>query len=79
MYPVIVAFDGVKLKIRARDHSPPHLHAEGKGGEVVIQLLDLSVTHVTGFSKNDVRRIIFEVSRRRQLLMEAWETLHAKE
>jgi hypothetical protein len=79
MSPVIVAFDGVKLKIHARDHSPPHLHAEGKGGEALIQILDLRVTHVTGFSKNDVRRIIFEVGRRRQLLIEAWETLHGKE
>lgn len=28
----VISFNGVKIKVNARDHSPPHAHVEGKYG-----------------------------------------------
>lgn len=76
---VVVRFDGIKLKINAKDHRPPHVHAEGYGEAVRINLLTLEQMDDTGFNKATVQRIIEEVGANRDLLLDAWEMYHGKE
>ena len=58
--PTIVDFGNgaLKLRIHARDHDPPHVHAEGGGATVRIDLLTLEpLDERTDFSRAAVRRI----------------------
>ena len=74
---VNVGNGALKLKIYARDHEPPHVHAEGGGASIRIDLLTLDpLEDQTAFSKATVRRIIELVNEHRELLMEAWNELH---
>jgi Domain of unknown function (DUF4160) len=58
--PTIVSFanGAFKFKIYARDHDPPHVHAEGGGARIRIDLLTLEpLDDHTAFSRAAVRRI----------------------
>ena len=77
--PTIVNFGNgaLKFKVHARDHDPPHVHAEGDGATVRIDLSTLEpLDDRTDFSRVAVRRIIELVKEYRDELMEAWNELH---
>jgi hypothetical protein len=77
--PTIVDFGNgaLKLRIHARDHDPPHVHAESGGATVRIDLLTLEpLDERTDFSRAAVRRITELVKEYRDELMEAWNELH---
>ena len=64
-------------KINENDHSPPHVHIEGMGASVRINLLTLEVLDKeTEFSHATLNRIIKVVKEHRSLLLERWEELH---
>ena len=64
-------------KINENDHSPPHVHVEGMGASVRINLLTLDVLdRETEFSQATLNRIIRVVKENRLLLLERWEDLH---
>ena len=77
--PTIVSFGhgALKFKIYARDHDPPHVHAEAGGASLRIDLLTLEpLDDRTDFSRAAVRRIMELVRDYRDELMEAWDELH---
>ena len=56
---------------------PPHVHVEGLGASVRINLLSLEVMDAeTEFSNATLSRIIRVVRENRLLLLERWEELH---
>ncbi len=64
-------------KINENDHRPPHVHVEGVGASVRINLLSLEVMDSeTDFSTSTLNRILRVVKENRLLLLERWEELH---
>lgn len=76
MSPTVYEFDGIKIKIHARDHNPPHVHVEGKGCEARFDLKTLTLVSNNGFSKADILRIQAEIQNRTLSLLEIWENLN---
>jgi len=64
-------------KINENDHRPPHVHVEGLGASVRINLLNLEVMdEETDFSTATLNRILQVVRENRMLLLDRWEELH---
>lgn len=77
MAPTIFTFESLKFKINARDHQPPHVHIEGKGASVRINLVTLDfMDDKTEFSKSALDSIMAEVTRRKDELLEEWKKYH---
>jgi hypothetical protein len=60
------------VKIIPGDHSPPHIHIIGGGGEVKIAIDDLHCYYVRGFTERQVSMFLEFLKDRKQELMEAW-------
>jgi hypothetical protein len=70
---------GFRIVIFTNDHSPPHVHVVGPGGEAKITLEGpdgLALDWVRGIAMADMRRIMQEVQRERRRLIEAWRDIH---
>ena len=66
-------------KINENDHRPPHVHVEGLGASVRINLLTLEVMdRETDFSATTLSKILRVVRENRILLLERWEELHGQ-
>lgn len=64
-------------KINENDHAPPHVHIEGMGASLRVNLLNLEVMDdETEFSLGTVNRILKVVKSNRMLLLEKWEEIH---
>jgi Domain of unknown function (DUF4160) len=67
----------LKYKINMRDHSPPHVHVEGGGASVRVNLLTLEVMDDnTDFSKSMVRGIVTYIAEHKEELLEKWMEYH---
>lgn len=70
---------GFRFVIFTNDHSPPHVHVFGAGGEAKITLegpTGLALDWVIGISHADMRRIMREVERERARLIAEWRKIH---
>ena len=66
-------------KIYQNDHSPPHVHVEGLGASVRINLLTLEFMDLqTDFNSATLSRILKVVKENRIQLLERWEGLHGE-
>jgi hypothetical protein len=64
-------------KINENDHRPPHVHIEGMGASVRVNLLTLEfMDKETDFSAATLARILKTVRENRMLLLERWEEVH---
>ena len=70
---------GIKFKINQNDHNPPHVHVEGYGCTVRVNLKTLEQMDDTEFSLADVRRIIEVINLYQDELMQKWNEYHGKE
>ncbi|MGA3002277.1 MAG: DUF4160 domain-containing protein [Acetobacteraceae bacterium] len=78
MVTVHYAF-GFRFVIFANDHTPPHVHVFGHGGEAKIDLAADGGAHVTwerNISRADLRRILIEARDHHQAPQEAWRRMH---
>jgi hypothetical protein len=74
---VILSNQHLKYKINDRDHKPPHVHVEGGGASVRINLLTLEIMDKeTDFSLPTLRRICEYVEQNQRLLLDEWEARH---
>ncbi len=81
MPPVIFIFESLKFKVNANDHRPPHVHVESKNGANVrinLETMDY-MDEKTEFSLSALSRIMDEVTKRREELIEAWREYHEKD
>jgi Domain of unknown function (DUF4160) len=72
---------GFRFVIFTNDHSPPHVHAVGQGGEAKIILegpTGVTLDWVIGISRSDLRKVIQEVQRERERLITLWRTIHER-
>ncbi len=79
MSPVVFVFESLKFKINVNDHNPPHVHVEGGGTSVRINLRTLEyMDDETDFSQGTLDRIMSEVIKRKDELLEEWEKYREK-
>lgn len=77
MTPVVFIYRALKFKIHANDHPPPHVHVEGLGASVRVNLATLEfMDERTEFSKKSLLLILTEVTRRKDELLEEWMRFH---
>ena len=72
---------GFRFVIFVNDHSPPHVHVFGQGGEAKIVLEGpggIKLDWVVGISRGDVRRAMQEVQRERERLIAMWRRIHER-
>ena len=70
----------MKYKINENDHNPPHVHIEGGGYSMRVNLLTMEVMDdEVGFSRSTVRHILEIVKANRNYLLERWEAIHGEE
>jgi hypothetical protein len=72
---------GFQFVIFVNDHSPPHVHVFGKGGEAKIILEGpegIKLDWVAGISRGDLRRVLQEVERERDGLIAKWRRIHER-
>jgi hypothetical protein len=74
--PTVLEYRGIKFKIHAKDHNPPHIHIEGRGGEMRVNLNTAEIMSSSGFSPSDERTIIALLWTYREQFMETWNELH---
>ena len=69
---------GFRFVMFINDHSPPHVHIFGHGGEakIILQREGPELDWFVGISRGDSRRIMQEVSRERVRLLEKWREIH---
>ncbi len=69
----------LKYKINQMDHRPPHVHVEGGGATLRVNLLTLEVMdESTEFSKAMVRKIVTYIAEHKEELLEKWVEYHEK-
>jgi len=70
----------LKYKVNRRDHSPPHVHVEGGGATLRVNLLTLEVMDAsTEFSKSMVRKIVTYIAEHKEELLEKWVEYHEED
>ena len=74
--PTVLEYFGLKFKINVNDHNPPHVHVEGRGCSLRIDLSKLKVMGINGFSRHDLRKILEVVEFYQKELLEAWYEYH---
>ena len=80
MAPVVFTYESLKFKINAKDHSPPHVHVEGRGATVRINLLTLEfMDDKTDYSQGTLDQIMKEVTKRKEELRAEWRTYHEED
>lgn len=75
----VVQIGRIKFKINAKDHNPPHVHVEGYGERVRINLVNLAHMDDTGFSPSALRTIRDAVKMYREELLAKWKEYHGEE
>ncbi len=75
----VIKLRNLKFKVNANDHQPPHVHIEGAGSSIRVNLLTMEIMDGnTGFSESLVRQIIEYVLDNREILLEKWVEYHEK-
>jgi hypothetical protein len=72
---------GFRFVIFPNDHSPPHMHVFGQGGEAKIVLEGpdgIRLDWVVGIGRGDLRRVMQEVGRERDRLIAMWRRIHER-
>lgn len=70
----------LKYKVNKKDHNPPHVHIEGGGATLRVNLLTLEVMDdTTDFSKAMVRKIVTYIAEHKEELLEKWVEYHEED
>ena len=77
--PAVLVSRGLKFKIKSRDHNPPHVHVEGYGATVGIDLRAFQPMDDTDFSRTDLKRIAEVIQVYAEELISKLEEYHGKD
>jgi hypothetical protein len=72
---------GFRFVIFVNDHSPPHVHVFGHGGEAKIVLEGpdgIKLDWVVGIGRGDLRRVMQEARREQDRLIAMWRRIHER-
>jgi hypothetical protein len=75
----VLEFHGIKIKVNARDHHPPHVHIEGRGGNARFNLLSREFMESKGFSRSDLDLIREQILIDYDVLYSEWRRFHEDE
>jgi hypothetical protein len=70
---------GYRFVIFTNDHSPPHIHIVGNGGEAKVTLegpTGLELEWTIGIGRGTMRKLMIEVQAEREKLIAAWGEIH---
>jgi len=71
--PTVLRKYGIRFHFYGSDmDEPPHIHAEGHGGQAKIWLGSLEFAEHQGFKASDLRRIVEVATEHRDQFLEAW-------
>ena len=72
---------GFRFVIYTSDHEPAHIHITG-AGQAKINLFgpkgNPELVSVVGIKQSDMRRLMSEVTKRRDEFLQEWERIHGK-
>lgn len=74
----VLEFFGVKVKVLAGDHSPPHCHCYRGGAEARFDLKKKKWLSAKGFSKRDLKAIEELIIHFHARIMHEWEQLNER-
>lgn len=78
--PTVLRFAGLRVVIYPNDHRPAHVHVIGDGCEAVFELHCPSgpvvVRENYGFRRQQLTRIVLQLSAHRDKLCQEWERIH---
>jgi len=78
--PVVFRFEHLRFKINVNDHNPPHVHVEGKGASVRVNLKTLKIMDSKSeFSTSDLKTICDFIEERRNEFIEIWSSYHEED
>jgi hypothetical protein len=72
---------GFRFVIFVNDHSPPHVHVFGQGGEAKIVLEGpggVELEWVVGIGRGELRRVMQEARTERERLIARWRRIHER-
>ena len=71
--PTVLRKYGIRFHFYGSDMAePPHIHAEGHGGQAKVWLDPIEFAEHKGFKASDLRRILEVVNEHRNEFLEAW-------
>lgn len=71
--PTVLRLDGFAFRVHTLDHDPPHVHAAGCEGVVLVNIDSGTVRRVDGKVKQaDISRVRSIVAEHRALFLTAW-------
>ena len=73
--PTVLRQDGFSIMIYTHDHEPMHVHVFSADGEVIVNLLDLSVRSRRGMDNRDARRAQEIVNANQDFLCGEWDRI----
>jgi hypothetical protein len=76
----VFRYKRLRITIYSNDHPPPHVHVIGPDREARIAIGDDShppeIMDFYGFPRRELIRVLYEVARRQDELLDAWRTIH---
>ncbi|MDT0646703.1 DUF4160 domain-containing protein [Zunongwangia sp. F260] len=74
--PTVLRQNGFRFFFYSNEHLPKHVHVEGKGGEVKIELESLTLINAFNLKKKDVRIILQIVNEQRFFFLKKWDEFY---
>ena len=75
--PTFHRFDGFRIEVRSRDHSPPHFHMIGPDFHALVDIRTLQVIEGT-YSRRALAEVVDWASVRTEALMVEWRRLNER-
>lgn len=71
--PTVLRKYGIRFHFYGSDmNEPPHIHAEGHGGNAKVWLAPIEFAEHQGFKNSDLKRIMEVVNEHQDQFLEAW-------
>ena len=77
--PTIHLEKGFRFFFYSNEHLPKHIHVEGKGGELKIELESLSLVYNYNFKSQDLNAVLKIVELNRLNFIRKWDEFHGNE
>lgn len=75
--PTFHRFDGFRIEIRSRDHSPPHFHMIGPDFHALIDIRSLQVIQGT-YTRKALAEVVAWAAGQSDALMREWRRLNER-
>ena len=77
--PTVHLEKGFRFFFYSNEHLPKHIHVEGKGGEIKINLESLNLMYNYNMKKQDINSVLEIVKQNRFYFLRKWDEFHGNE